>query len=457
MTSQRAPAVAGSFYPANPADLESEVQRHLADARARAPEHEANAKAFIVPHAGYRYSGPIAASAYRQLEARRSVIRRVVLLGPAHRVGLRGLGVHSADAFVTPLGEVPIDHEAVSRALTLPQVSIHDGAHRDEHSLEVQLPFLQCVLDEFRLVPFCVGDAEANEVAEVLELLWGGDETLILVSSDLSHFLDDRTARSVDAATTRAIENLDIAALDYDSACGRNPMRGLLVVAERRGLRVRTLDLRNSADTAGEPGRVVGYGAYAFEESGDSDSPEYDVRDRETLLSVARSSIEHGLSKDAAVSIDAAQFSPKITRKRACFVTLKRKGELRGCIGTMEATRPLVEEVAERAFAAGFRDPRFDPLRPDELADLRLEISVLSPLEPMHIRDEADLLTQLRPGIDGLLICEGNARGTFLPSVWESLPEPKRFLAELKAKARLSRSHVSDTMRFFRFTTESIG
>jgi AmmeMemoRadiSam system protein B len=265
MTKLRHPAVAGSFYPDSPDALLCDIKRLINDANDRAPEAEAAAKALIVPHAGYRYSGPIAASAYRQLAARSKRIRRVVLLGPSHHVGLRGLGAPSADAFRTPLGDIPIDRDAIDLVRDLPQVAIHDAAHAQEHSLEVQLPFLQYLLEDFSLVPFSVGDAEPEEVAEVLERLWGGDETLILVSSDLSHYLDDATARAVDAETTRAIESLDVAALDYDSACGRNPVRGLLAVAQRRGLAVRTLDVRNSGDIAGGRDQVVGYGAYAFE------------------------------------------------------------------------------------------------------------------------------------------------------------------------------------------------
>jgi hypothetical protein len=193
-----------------------------------------------------------------------SRISRVVLLGPSHRVWLRGLATHSAAAFATPLGEIPLDREAIERALTLPQVVLDDTAHAREHSLEVQLPFLQWVLGRFALVPFAVGDADTAEVAEVLELLWGGDETLIVISSDLSHYYDYDTARRLDDDTRRAIESLRPEDLDAESACGRIPVRGLLSAARRHGLTARTLDLRNSGDTAGSREQVVGYGAWSF-------------------------------------------------------------------------------------------------------------------------------------------------------------------------------------------------
>ncbi len=231
---------------------------------ARFSEAATPPKAVIVPHAGYVYSGPVAASAFAQVARRREEVERVVLLGPAHRVWLEGLAVPSCDAFDTPLGSVPIDRDAIATARSLQQVCEQDAPHREEHSLEVQLPFLQLALEDFRLAPFCVGEASASQVAEVLDLLWGDDETLIVISSDLSHYHDYSTARHLDAETTRAIETPRPDGLDSQSACGRVPISGLLLAARRRGLAVRTLDLRNSGDTAGPRDRVVGYGAYAF-------------------------------------------------------------------------------------------------------------------------------------------------------------------------------------------------
>ena len=260
MQAIRQPAVAGLFYPGERRHLQALI-RSLLD-EIISPEQAP--KALIAPHAGYVYSGPIAASAYACLASARSRIKRVVLLGPAHRVGFQGLAVSGAAAFLTPLGEVPVDREAVNQLLALPFVYELDQAHEQEHSLEVQLPFLQESLDEFSLVPLVVGSTTPEEVREALDLLWGGDETLIVVSSDLSHYEDYETARSLDAATSRAIEALRPQDLDYDSACGRLPIAGLLLAARERGLAVHTVDLRNSGDTAGSKDRVVGYGAYVL-------------------------------------------------------------------------------------------------------------------------------------------------------------------------------------------------
>lgn len=261
MHSSRAPAVAGLFYPDEARELRALIRGLLA---AAAPAAPVVPKAIIAPHAGYVYSGPVAASAYAQLEPARARIRRVVLLGPSHRVAFEGLAVSSADRFTTPLGDIPVDAEAVGKLLEMPQVRLLDQAHQHEHSLEVQLPFLQEVLANFTLVPLVVGEASPEAVSEVIEAVWGGVETLIVISSDLSHYHDYDTARRLDGATSRAIEELRPQDIRYEHACGRLPLNGLLLSARRHGLHARALDLRNSGDTAGTRDRVVGYGAYAF-------------------------------------------------------------------------------------------------------------------------------------------------------------------------------------------------
>lgn len=261
MNGVREPAVAGLFYPADPGALEAQ----LADLLAEIPETEVAApKAIIAPHAGYVYSGAIAASAYGRLRPVADRIRRVVLLGPAHRVAFHGIARASAQYFETPLGRVPVDTEAIASIADLAQVVVLDRAHAQEHSLEVHLPFLQVLCADFKLVPLVVGEATAAEVGEVIERLWGGPETVIVVSSDLSHYRDYAAAKQLDRATSEAIERLRYEDLDYDGACGRIPVSGLLHVARRRGLTARTVDLRNSGDTAGPRDQVVGYGAYVI-------------------------------------------------------------------------------------------------------------------------------------------------------------------------------------------------
>lgn len=279
-TSIRPAAVAGTFYPGDEARLRAQLAAMLDRARAESPVQSGATevapprppKILIAPHAGYVYSGPVAASAYRLLEAHRDLIRRVVVIGPAHRVAFRGIAVPAADAFQTPLGRVAVDAQALRSILALPQVGASDAPHALEHSLEVHLPFLQAVLGEFSIVPLVVGHCSPRDVAQVLEALWGGEETLIVVSSDLSHYHEHALATRIDGATVRSILGMQ-PTLDHQQACGATPVNAALLCAERHGLRARLLDLRNSGDTAGGRDRVVGYCSIAFHEA-----PGEDVR-----------------------------------------------------------------------------------------------------------------------------------------------------------------------------------
>ena len=264
MPSIRPAAIAGSFYPSQPDVLARDVEAMLAaatpaDTVAKTP------KAIIAPHAGHIYSGPIAASIYALIAPARARIKRVVLLGPTHRVAVHGIALPGVDAFATPLGGVPLDAAAVKKLLALPYVGNSVEAHRMEHSLEVHLPFLQKVIDKFSLVPLAVGRATAQQVATVLDLLWGGDETLIVISSDLSHYLPYADAQATDNATAQAILALRTD-INHHQACGATPVIGLNLLAQQRGLKAQLIDLRNSGDTAGDKARVVGYGSFAYYE-----------------------------------------------------------------------------------------------------------------------------------------------------------------------------------------------
>lgn len=261
----RNPAVSGLFYPDDSRQLRLDVVSYL-------DEHKLenfHPKALIVPHAGYIYSGSIAAHAYKQLQPFREAIRKVVLLGPSHRVAFRGLALPECDYFRTPLGKIQVDQHNIRLLANQADVIKADRAHAQEHSLEVHLPFLQILLKEFTLTPIVVGDTKPEVVANVLQHVWGGEETLIVVSSDLSHFLAYDDAKSADSDTCHAIENMNFSKLDYDSACGRMPVSGLLHLAKQKQMKIHTIDLRNSGDTAGTRDRVVGYGAWILEENHD--------------------------------------------------------------------------------------------------------------------------------------------------------------------------------------------
>ena len=445
MHTVRPAAVAGAFYPGQTSALSATVLALLA--KAGADTDIAAPKAIIVPHAGYIYSGATAALAYAQLAAARSSIRRVILLGPVHRVAVRGLALPGAAAFATPLGEIEIDQASVAALSALPQVLVSPAAHALEHSLEVQLPFLQRVLDDFKLVPLAIGNATATEVAQVLEALWGGPETLIVISSDLSHFLPYASAQALDQGTVQQILKFD-GTLNHQQACGATPVNGLLLAARQHGLEVRLLGLCNSGDSAGDKERVVGYTALAFSAKPTRPDQESDAERGATLLAIARAAISTALGQPRRASED----EPWLQESGASFVTLTQNGQLRGCIGSLEARRALLADVKANAVAAATQDPRFRALTASELEQTEVEVSLLSPLQPMAFTSEAQALAQLRPGIDGVLFEYGRHRSTFLPQVWEQLPNAAQFMAHLKHKAGLAPTFWAEGVRLQRYT-----
>ena len=444
----RAPAVAGLFYPGNMAVLREQLDRFLSDGvetPGRLP------RAMILPHAGYVYSGVVAASGYRELLPLRGGIRRVFLLGPAHRVYTDGVATASHSAFETPLGSIPLDRASIeSLERRFDFVRSGDQSHANEHSLEVHLPFLQAVLENFELVPLVVGDISPQRLAELIRYLWQVPDSLVVVSSDLSHFHADAEARRIDAETVGMITSMQWQRLSAERACGFIPIAALLIVASELGCEIQALDVRNSSDTAGDPDRVVGYAAFGVYEI-----PTLGQADRDTLLGLARRAIEEQLDSGHAMGTNPQDFSPALQRQAACFVTLYKHDQLRGCIGSLQATEPLAANVCRNAAAAAVNDPRFPPLELQELPQVSLSVSVLSPATPMSFDSEAGLLQQLHPGYDGLIIQFHTHRATFLPAVWDQLPSPMQFLRALKRKAGLGEDFWSPKIRAWRYTSET--
>jgi MEMO1 family protein len=434
MTAVRAPAVAGLFYPGDSQTLARDLREFLDGTEADTLK-PGFPKILVVPHAGYIYSGAVAAPAYDLLRPARGIVKRVVLLGPCHRVPVRGMALPGASAFDTPLGRISVDAGAVAKARGLPGVVDMPEAHALEHAIEVQLPFLQAVLGDFSLVPFVVGAIAPSEVAKVLELLWGGEETLVVISSDLSHYLPYDSACAIDSHTARSILSFD-PHISHEQACGATPLAGALLVAQRRALRGSQLDLRNSGDTAGGKSRVVGYGSFAFGET----AGDYGDDHGRALLRIARNGVRAALGFDDT----DGQPQPWMRELRASFVSIKVDGALRGCVGTLEPGRPLGHDVAANARAAATLDRRFAPLSAAELERMEVEVSVLSRPSRIAFEDHAGLIEQLQPGVDGLILEHGEGasmrRGTFLPQVWDSIPDAETFIGELKRKAAVASS-----------------
>jgi len=455
MASQVHPAqVAGMFYPAEPDRLRALIEKMRAGAR---PDGGVTPKVVVAPHAGIVYSGAVAATAFGSWARRPEPPRRIVIVGPAHRYAFRGLAIHPAMAWSTPLGEARVaaaGHRALAETRL---VAVDARPFAGEHSLEMHLVMLQAMLPgPLEVLPILVGDAEPRRVAQALRLVWGGPETVIAVSSDLSHFLDKASAEAIDTETGRLIEVLNGAALEGRRACGFLPIMGALEIAVERDLRASGLHLATSADAGAGTSRVVGYGAFALEYAA---SARLSDADRGLLLGASMAGLAAAAKSGGHPPKIALEerLSPALASTRASFVTLTQDGKLRGCIGSYSPTRPLIEDATANAVLAGFSDPRFDGLAETELSRLRIEVSILSCPRPIPAASETELIAALEPDRDGLVLAAHDRKALFLPGVWRHLPEPKAFVRHLLAKAGLHPRPWPDGLEAKRFRVESFG
>ena len=448
----RPPAVAGLFYPEDERALARQVDRLLA----AAPTHEATPlRALIAPHAGYEYSGPTAACAYKLLAGR--AYRTVIVLAASHYATFEGVSVPATDAYQTPLGTVPVSPLARELARTQPfvlaprcRVQRPSWAHRGprpaplagedtpetwEHSVEVQVPFLQRTLTNFALLPVVFGAADPAEVAQRLAP-FVDDATLVVASTDLSHFHTYDDARALDQRCVKAICDLDAERMKSQEACGRMPVLALMHLAKLKGWKPELLDCRNSGDTAGDKRRVVGYAAIGFfDPASKPDAPEFPAADRRWLLQLARQTLRSVTRGGGLPDVPADAVPASCQATRGCFVTLTANGQLRGCIGNLAPDESLCAAVMEHARNAALHDARFPPVTADEVEALHIEISVLTEPQPLKFQSPADLLARLQPPRDGVVLKLGSRRATFLPQVWEQLPDKTNFLSHLARKA----------------------
>jgi hypothetical protein len=444
----RAPAVAGLFYPGDAKALSKTVDGLLASA----PDHYIpRLKALVCPHAGYEFSGQTAAIAYKLLAGRD--MQTVVVMGPSHYAWFSNACIPNADAYKTPLGLVPISEKAKGLAMVAPFAleapctvqrppwwrqapkpapeTDQDTPETWEHSVEVQVPFLQKVLKNFTLLPVVIGEADPEQVAKALAPLID-DKTIVVASSDLSHYHTYEAAKGLDNRCVKAIGDEDIDAMRTQEACGKLPILALLHLARQKGWKAQVLDYRNSGDVTGDKDRVVGYTAVAFF----APTPEnLAAAERKFLLELARKTLTSVTTNGNLPEVAAKDVPPKLLEKQACFVTLTKNGALRGCIGHLMAMEPLHQAVAENARNAAMREPRFPPVTADELGEIRIEISVLTEPQPLAFSSPEDLLGKLRPNEDGVLLHIGPRTATFLPQVWAQLPDKVEFLNHLSQKA----------------------
>ncbi len=441
---------AGSFFTAEPIPLNRQVRLFVEGGTAGAGLSQAAPLAIVSPHAGYRFSGAIAGQAFAA--AKGHDYKRIVILSPSHRYAFDGLAMPSWTQMQLPNGRVTVDKFMRNHLRDKRLIRIEDAAHDNEHGIETQLPFIARFFRGARIVPVVCGRAPVAEVARLVDALAGPD-TLFVISTDLSHFRSQGDAQTIDAETARMIETAEISGLDGQHACGWLPLAGFLASDTGAGARVVRLAMGDSVAANDDANRVVGYGAWAcYGANADVFSETY----RREMLGVARKVLKSRLAKGKPPNLHVSSFRTPLQTQMASFVTLTENGRLRGCIGSLAAQRPLIEDIAINVVKAGTADPRFKPMTDGgQLDQIKLKIALLTKAAPVSVSSRADLEAALVPGQTGVILQDQGKRGTFLPMVWDSLPDVPQFVNGLMVKAGLSKDHWSDTVRVWTYRAES--
>ncbi|MBE6467525.1 MAG: AmmeMemoRadiSam system protein B [Alphaproteobacteria bacterium] len=458
----REAAVAGVFYPADTYQLNSDINGYIEHI---SNENSGKPKILIVPHAGYKYSAQVAASAFKKIQPFKNKFKKIFLLGPSHRVRVNGVALAMEKSFRTPLGIVKTD---LSIANQLDQTStfyFNSNAHRKEHSLEVIIPFLQKTLDNFQIIPMVYGSVNPEDVARILQPHLEREDSLLIISADLSHYLDYTTAQQEDKKTAEKIKKGE-PLLEHQS-CGATGINTAMILAKDFALVPHLLDMANSGDTAGDKDRVVGYGAWAFEEDKQPetlDSIELEEKNlhnftrhnKDAILKIVKTALYEAVMNNNTYSPKREDFDNVMFNKGATFVTLEKNNKLRGCIGSILPVNAVADDLAKNTILAALNDSRFKPVSKKELPKITYKISFLTSFVPIKFSSYDDLLTKIEPYIDGILIKDGKRQGIYLPSVWELISDKHEFMNQLKIKAGLSPSYWSDKIEVYKFRTVEV-
>jgi AmmeMemoRadiSam system protein B/AmmeMemoRadiSam system protein A len=418
----RIPYCAGTWYSSDPSELADELDEYLNNVK----KENYNVKAVIAPHAGYMYSGQTAAHSFKQISPD---IKRIILLGTAHRYPLKGASVMDYDYYGSPLGNVKISADVKNLLKEKCVVSVQEADY-EEHSIEIEIPFLQRVLDEFELLPVIVGKLNSMEFTSVLEKYFT-DKTVIVASVDLSHFHGYNDARQLDKYSIDCILNLDSEGIDDAEIDSPYAIKALLELAKRKNWKTKLLDYKNSGDVMRDKSRVVGYSSIIFYEEGNGS---FSKKEREYMDNLARRAVETYINEDKKIKADDVPDSLK--QKLACFVTINNEYDLRGCIGTIEPVDKLYKSIIDNAISAATRDPRFPAISKKELKGLKYEVSVLSEPAELEFSGTEDLMNKIKD--KGVIISMHGRRAVYLPQVWEHFSSPERFLSSLCQKAGLN-------------------
>lgn len=437
----KSPSVAGLFYPDGKNELTKMIETFSST---RVFPEEFSTRAVIVPHAGLIYSGNLA---YKGLNLLDENIKTLFIFAPAHRVYFEGISLTGFDFWETPLGKIEIDREIAAELKDKFGGKVNDSAFSEEHSIEVQIPLIQKLYKEAKIVPVLIGRQSADLIEKIISFYYEKREIGFVISSDLSHFLTDENAKRTDLKTAEIIESGNLSGFSHEMACGATGIAGLSLFAGKNKFSLIRVDMMNSSYLAGDKSRVVGYGAWALFEGRKNEFLKKYYSN--FILDLCKASIKSAfLENEVQIS-----YQKVFDESGASFVTLEKEGRLRGCIGSIIAHRSLISDLISNAKNAAFNDPRFNPVTENELDDLKIAVSLLSSPEPIHFEDEEDLLNKIIPFKDGIIISDKGFRSVYLPSVWEQLPDKREFLNSLKIKAGLPSDYFSKTFAAFKFET----
>lgn len=438
------PSVAGKFYTNDKQELLDQLNFFEKHNR---KDYAYRTRAIIVPHAGYMYSGQLASNGFQYLD---ESVKNVFIIAPPHYVAVKNVALSIFDAWSTPLGEIDVNQEINDELVKDFGCEFEDDAFVDEHSIEVQVPFLQKFLPHVKIIPILAGHNN-GKLVKIISHYWENTENAFVISSDLSHFYSSSEAKKIDTVTAEMIETKDMEKFNPEQACGAVGVCALTDFAKDKGYSLIRVGMVNSGDITGDNSRVVGYGSWLLYEGEKNEFIKNYFSD--FVIDVCKKSILAELNKEGAKFDNV----PAVFKESgACFVTLEKNQDLRGCIGSIIAHRSLIDDLIQNARNSAFSDPRFQPLRKDEFEDLSINVSLLSVPQKMEFEDESDLLEQMRPSIDGIIIKDGGHQAVYLPSVWEQLPDKILFLDSLKIKAGMPPKHFSKTFEAYRFTAEYI-
>lgn len=444
MSKIKQPSVAGMFYPGDKDEL-LKIIKYFAEHASKGYPY--TTRAAIVPHAGYEYSGQLAFNGIQHLDAD---VENVFIFAPAHRTPVDGAVLSSYDEWMTPMGNVAISHDFNEDLIKNFGLKYLDEAFSSEHAIEVQIPFLQSHLKKFKIIPILVGQENPDIIRDIIFKFYDNKKNAFIISSDLSHFHENFKAKEIDSLTAQMVESRDLSEFTYEQACGAAGIYGLVAFAAKKDFSLIRVGMWNSGEVTGDNSRVVGYGSWLLYEGSKNKFIEHFFRDY--TINVVKKSIEYTFDFGKKMSAGILDYVPEVFREMgACFVTLEIDGNLRGCIGSIIATRPLIDDLVLNSYNAAFSDSRFNPLERFEFENVKVAISLLSTPVKMDFKDESDLLSQIVPNTDGIIIQDRGYQAVYLPSVWEQLPNKVEFLQSLKIKAGMSPQHFSNTFEAYRF------